>query len=384
MAEGIRDIDRIVTYKEKGIDEKTGKTKIIKSFKGSAIRIMGEDVYSQIRPALQHFVNPVLVGVDTPGKKAVQVLRSIAIPAHIALNTITGVKQVFSIPAGINAIGAEKGVTHGLSAYMEGVNYVVSNFSTAYNTMLEKSAFMKERLKSWERDLLKSRFDRMTPAEREFSFGDKNVTWEDVKDFAFITVRIPDLTAVTPLWWGAYLDKLNEFGTNEKAAVRFADNVIEDTQPIAQPLDLSAWFREPGYWGLFNLHQTWTIGIYGQRQRTWFRAWRRKEISNLEYARFNFMEGVMPMMLMSILISWLRGGDLGKPGLPWLLSAFNALTEGWGTPLEVAGAREVERWVGTARFMMRGFEGMNEKERERAMWGVLILYQTYQKCLCQE
>jgi hypothetical protein len=253
--------------------------------------------------------------------------------------------------------------------------------------MLDKSAFMKERLKSWERDFLKSRFDRMTPAEREFSFGDRHITWKDVIDFGYITVRIPDTIAVTPIWWGSYLDKLNDLGTNEKEAIRYADNIVEDTQPTAQPLDLSAWFREGGFWSIFNLHQTFTVGNYGQRQRTWFRAWKNNEITLMQYARFNFMDAIIPITLMNIVISVLRGGDLADPeereeiiedilvnwalmGLPMASSTYHALREGWSSPLEVAGARETEKWLDTMRLLFKGFDEMDRKQRERALWGM--------------
>jgi hypothetical protein len=383
MAEGIRDIDRIVTYSEK-IKNEAGEVIGTRGFKKSAERIMGKDVYAQIRPALKHFVNPVLKGVDVPGNGMIRWLRSIAVPAHIALRPITGVKQLGSIISGIGELGIGG---KGFRAYLNGAMYVASGPSAAYNTMLEKSAFMLERLRSWERDFLKSRFDKMTPAQREISFGDRAITWKQVVDFGYITVRIPDTIAVTPLWWGAYLDKINENGTNEKEAVRYADNIIEDTQPTAQPLDLSAWFREGGFWSLFNLHQTFTVGNYGQRQRTWFRAWKNGEISTMQYARFNFMDAVIPLSIMTVITHFLRGEDPTDEeeqkamleeflvnwafmGLPMATSTYNALTEGWQSPLEVAGARETERWIGTMRLWLRGFDDMTEEQQDRALWGI--------------
>jgi hypothetical protein len=384
MAEGVRDIDRIVTFSEKVRDD-AGNIIGTRGFKQSAVRIMGEDVYAQIRPAIKHFVNPVLRGVDVPGSGMVRWLRSIAVPAHISLRTITGVKQLSSISSAIGEMGLGEG--RGFRAYLNGVMYVASGPSAAYNTMLEKSAFMLERLKSWERDFLKSRFDKMTPAQREVSFGDRSITWKQVVDFGYISVRIPDTIAVTPIWWGSYLDKLNENGTNEKEAVRYADNIVEDTQPIAQPLDLSAWFREGGFWSLFNLHQTFTVGNYGQRQRTWFRAWNRGEISLMQYARFNFMDAIVPLSLMTVVTHYLRGEDPSDEetqkemleeflvnwafmGLPMATSTYTAVTEGWTSPLEVAGARETERWIGTMRLWLRGFDDMTEEQQDRALWGI--------------
>lgn len=384
MAEGIRDIDRIVSYSER-LQDAEGNYIGSRGFKQSATRIMGEDVYAQIRPALKHFVNPVLSGVDVPGNGMVKWLRSVAVPAHIALRTITGVKQLSSIVSGIGEMGLGGG--GGVRAWARGVMYVATSPQASYNEMLNKSAFMQERLQSWERDFLKSRFDTMTPAQREISFGNSQITWKQVQDFGYITVRIPDTIAVTPMWWGAYLDKINELGTNEKEAVRYADNIINDTQPTAQPLDLSAWFREGGFWSLFNLHQTFTVGNYGQRQRTWFRAWKNGDVSFMQYARFNFMDAVLPITLMTVLVSFLRGGDLADEeeqkdiiedilvswalmGLPMANSTYHALVEGWSSPLEVAGARETEKWFDTIRLLSKGFDDMTEAQQDRALWGL--------------
>jgi hypothetical protein len=384
MAEGIRDIDRIVRYREPIRDDE-GNITGTRSFKKSAVRIMGKDVYEQIRPALRHFVNPIIKGVDVPGNGLIRWLRSVAIPAHIALNTVTGIKQLASIVSGIGEMGLGEG--GGVKAYIKGALYVVSGPQAAFNTMLDKSAFMKERLKSWERDLLKSRFDKMTPAQRELSFGDRHITWRQVIDFGYITVRVPDTIAVTPIWWGSYLDKLNENGTNEKEAIRYADNIVEDTQPIAQPLDLSAWFREGGFWSLFNLHQTFTVGNYGQRQRTWFRAVRTGQVSPLQYARFNFMDAIIPIAILTIVTNFIRGGDLFDEdeqkdmleeflfnwafmGVPMARSTYIALTEGWTSPLEIAGAREAERWLDTMRLLFKGFDDMTEAQQDRAIIGL--------------
>jgi hypothetical protein len=397
MAEGIRDVDRIITYQEK---DSTGK--VVAGFEKSATRIMGENVYNQLRPALKHFANPVLEGVDTPGNGFTRYLRNIAIPAHLAWRTITGIKQFGSLPAGIHELG--KDGRSGNLKYVKGVSAVIKHGTGAYSTMNKKSDFMMQRQNAWERDFLKSRFDKMTPAEKELSFGDvdftflgkritikgRNLTWKQAVDMGYVTVRIPDLITVTPLWWAGYIDKIEQ-GATEKDAVRYADNIIEDTQPIAQPLSLSAWFREGGFWSVFNLHQTYTVGIHGQRQRTWFRGFKNGEISLGKYAMYNFMEAVLPLTLSAILISFLRGGDITDPeeqkdiaveifsnwmlmGIPMFKSTFDVLYHGQNyAPIELAGGREFEKSVHGLRaagLMITGFDDMSQREQERALWSL--------------
>lgn len=377
MAEGARDIYRIVTYTEKVPGGSV-------SFKKSAVRLMGKDMYDQIIPAVKLTINPRLKGVDVPGDKFIGWLRAIATSKNLALKISTGLKQPFSIFGGIHDMG--RGDGGGFKAFIKGAGHVLASPSVAFSTMREKSAFMHDRINQFERDILRPQFKSMTPAKREITFGDRNITWKDVQDAAFITVTAPDISTVTPIWWGSYLDKLNSEGTNEKEAIRYADNIIRHSQPTAAPIDRSKWFNKNGFWSIFNLHQTFTVGTYGPRQRTWFRAWKSKKVSTAQYVRFNMMDAVVPMLLMQTMVSWLRSGELSEQeewedivknaaqswlfmGIPMADTLFTAVTAGTRRDvLQTPGAGQVNRWLQTANLIIGG--DLTDKEKEQAYWGL--------------
>jgi hypothetical protein len=384
MAEGTSDISRIVTYSERQTDGTR------KSFKKSATRILGEDMYNQVLPAIEHTINPRLSGVDQPGGKFIGFLRGVAVSRNIAAKLFTGLKQPFSLFGGIHDLGVKTGggLLTGFQLMAKGSAHVMGSPSSAFTGMLDKSDFMRARITNWERDLLRPTFNKMTPSQRELVFGDRAFTWDDVIKATFITVSAPDIATVTPIWWGAYLGKINDLGTNEKEAVRHADNIIRHSQPTAAPIDRSQWFRKNGFWGLFNLHQTFTVGTYGQRQRTWYRAWKNGEVSTTEYARFNTMDAIIPMVFMQIMVTWLKSGDLEDPetqkdilitaalkmvttGIPMADTLLNAVLEGSrGGLLDIPGARQFDRWFQTAHLISGGIGGMTRKEKARAYWGI--------------
>jgi hypothetical protein len=376
-AETIRDVDRIIRNKE---------------WRKAAEKALGKDVYAQIRPSLKHIANPHIPGVDIPGKRAVGYLRSVATAANLALNTMVAMKQVFSTPSAIHDMGLGDG--GGFKAYLKGMGHVMASPSVAYNTMLDMSPYMKERITSWERDLLRPKFNKMTPNQREVAFGNRHVTWDDVVNLGFFEIKAMDTATVLPIWWGAYQDKLNENSSNEKEAIRHADNIVRDTQPSATALDVSAWFRAGGFFSLFNLHQTFTVGKYGQRQRTYYRAFRDGKISAVDYAWFNFMDALIPLISINVMVAFLKGGDLAGDeeewydiaeksisswlfmGIPLVSSMYDAITKGWRDPLEVPGARQVKRTARTIGQMGQGVsnivtgEELSGKEKEQLYWGM--------------
>jgi hypothetical protein len=369
-AETIRDIDRIITDKD---------------FKAAAIKALGKDVYQQIRPSLKHVANPHVPGVDIPGRKMVGYLRGVATSANLALNTMVAMKQVYSTPSAIHDMGLGDG--GGFKAYLRGMVSVVSSPAVHFNTMIKLSPYMKERITSWERDLLRPKFNRMTPAQREIAFGNKHVTWSDVVNLGFFEIKAMDTATVMPIWWGTYYDVLNENSTNEAEAIRAADNIVRDTQPSATALDLSGWFREGGFFSLFNLHQTFTVGKFGQRQRTYYRAWRDGKVSTKDYAWFNFMDAFLPLISMNVMVAWLRSGDLSDEeewweiaqktvqswlfmGIPIAGAFVDAITNSWRDPLEVPGARQVKRTARVIGSLGKGTDGFTQKEKSDLYMGM--------------
>jgi hypothetical protein len=370
-AEVIRDVNRITSNNE---------------FADAAIRALGRDVYREIKPALKHIANPRVPGLDVPGGRVISYMRGVATAWNLAWNVSVALKQPFSTFSAIHDMGL--GGRSGLRAYMKGMQAVMSSPMVHFNSMMEMSKYMKDRMRSFDRDY-RSEFFKMSGLQKELAFGDKSITWQQVVNWGYMPIRMTDMAAVLPIWWGSYHEMLNENSTNEKEAIRYADDIVRDTQPSAQALDLSAWFREGGFFGMFNLHQTFTVGKYGQRQRLYYRAWKNKSISTADYAWFNLVDAFLPIISIHIMIALMKGQDLEDDetardilkdtvkswmfmGVPLVNPLIDSVTNLYRDPIDVPGERQINTIVNAMRGIKRGVEKghFTDKEKERIFWDV--------------
>jgi hypothetical protein len=356
-------------------------------FRRSAERILGKDVYATIQPALQHIANPKRKGLDVAGAQGVEWLRGLSTAYILAWNTGVALKQPLSTFSAIHDLTREFGKIGGLRAYIDGFSSTLASPSVSYQKMTELSNYMKDRLTSFDREL-KSAFLKLSAEQRGIYFGDTKVTWQDVKNFGFWQIRVADTVTVLPIWHGAFNAKLNADQSNLQEAIRFADDVVRNTQPSAQPLDLSTWQRDAGAIRLFSQFQTFTVGKYGQRQRLHYRAWRNGSISTVDYAFFNFMDAFVPLVTINLLMSFLHGEDIGDDetikdmvvnvisgwvfmGVPVAGSIIRSYVSGFGDPLDspvLETGNKLVRGVIKGVESLDGFE--NKKDRDKALWGI--------------
>jgi hypothetical protein len=286
LAEVIKDADRITRQAD---------------FRNAAVNVLGKDVYKTIRPALKHIANPRRAGLDLPGHSLLEKVRGLSTLYILAHNTGVAIKQPLSTFGAIHDMG--------LKPYLNGFFSTLSAPSMHFNRMLELSAYMKNRQTSFDREL-KSSFNKLSGKQKAFYFGDSAVTWQDVKNFGFWQIRLADTLTVLPIWNGAFNDKLNADQSNLQEAINYADDMVRNSQPSAQPLDLSTWQRDGGILRLFSQFQTFTVGKYGQRQRLHYRAWKEGAISAKDYAWFNFMDAALPLVSISMLQALIWGRDV--------------------------------------------------------------------------
>ena len=384
QAETVKDVDRIITNE---------------TFKSAAIDVMGEEKYGQLRPALKSFANPGIEGYDVPGNRMIMSMRAIATAKNLswfAGKFLTGPKQLGSVIGGINDLGRGKGIGGGFSAYMKGATYVATKPIESHNIMLEKSVHMAQRQRKIERAFLRPRFEKMKPAQKALVWGDSEVTWDDIKDLGFAHIFLFDRAASDPIWWGGYLDKINDLGTNEKEAVRHADNAIQGSQPNVDPLTLPAWLRKGGFYNLFNIHQTYTVGVYGQRQRAFNGEWRAGRMTTPQFAWFNFSEGIVPALLIQIMVAVLRGRDVRDKetwwgiaegtvtqwltmGVPLVSSLIGALTQEWRNIFEIPGTSTVDDTLDAINDAWIPLDEMTAEDRKRLFFGFLALGAEYAK-----
>jgi hypothetical protein len=363
FSEVIRDADRITRNPE---------------FRSEAIRIIGKEEYDTIRPALKNLANPKREGMDKPGARTIEWMRGLSTAYILAWNTGVAIKQPLSTFSAIRVMG--------MRAYLNGFSSTLMSPSTHYQRMIELSSYMKDRLTSFDREL-KSQFLKLNPAQKGIYFGDTKVTWQDVRNFGFWQIRLADTVAVLPIWNGAFEGKLNADQSNLQEAINYADDVVRDTQPSAQALDLSSWQRDGGAIRLFSMFQTFTVGKYGQRQRIHYRAWRNGSISTLDYAWFNVMDAMLPLVAINLLQSILWGRDLEDDenlkdmmfeiiqswvlmGVPFANQIARSIT-GYGNPIDSPVFRTANKAIDGVIKGTKGLGGFkNKKERERALWAI--------------
>lgn len=362
FAEVIKDADRITRHE---------------GFRDSAIRIIGKPAYKSIRPALKHIASSRRTGMDLPGARVVEKTKGLATAYILAWNTGVALKQPLS------TFGAMRDM--GIMNYIKGFSSVLMSPSVHYQKMLELSPYMANRLTNFDREI-KGEFNKLSGAQRAIYFGDKEVTWQDVVNFGYWQIRLADTVTVLPIWHGAFESKLNADQSNLQEAIEYADDIVRNSQPSAQSLDLSSWQRDGGAIRLFSLFQTFTVGKYGQRQRLFYGAWRNKSINTLDYAWFNFMDAFVPLAAINLLQSVIWGRDLEDDetqrdvllnifsswalmGVPIANSLINSIH--FGAPIQspaIKTANQIVMGVVSGAKGLGGFK--NDKERERALWGI--------------
>jgi hypothetical protein len=363
FAEVIRDADRIT---------RNG------GFRDSAVRVIGKDSYNSIRPSLKHIANPRRAGLDLPGGRAVEAIRGASTAYILAWNTGVALKQPLSTFGAIRDMG--------LKAYVNGFFSTIMSPSTHYQRMLDLSSYMTDRLKNFDREL-RSEFNKLTGAQRALYFGDKSLSWQDIVNFGYWQIRVADTMTVMPIWNGAFEDRLNADQSNLQEAINYADDIVRNSQPSAQALDLSSWQRDGGVIRLLSQFQTFTVGKYGQRQRLNYRAWKNGSITTAQYAWFNFMDALMPLVAINMLQALIWGRDLDDDetkrdilinifsnwvlmGVPIANSLINSIN--FGEPIQSPVIRTANQTIMGVVNGIKGLGGFkSKKERDAALWGVM-------------
>jgi hypothetical protein len=376
FSDPVRDSDRITRNPE---------------FRETFIDVLGEAVYGTIRPSLQHIASPKMEGLDLPTARGWEWLRGLSTAYILAWNTGVALKQPLSTFGAIRDLGGGDAVK-GTQVYLRGIMEVITSPRAHHQMMIDLSDYMNNRQSAFDREL-HSEFIKLSAAQKGIYFNltkdqVKKITWQDVKNFGFWQIRIADATTVLPIWHGAFQDKLAADQSNLEEAVRYADDMVRNSQPSAQPLDLSSWQRDAGAIRLFSQFQTFTVGKYGQRQRMFYRAWRNKSITTAEYAWFNFFDAFLPMVSINLLQAVLWGKDLEDEdtqiemlvdslvgsltmGIPIVSNIARTYTSGYGeyldSPVLQTGSRMIEGLLAGLE-SLNGFE--NDKDRERALWDI--------------
>jgi hypothetical protein len=210
-----------------------------------------------------------------------------------------------------------------------------ANFAKMQAEVKGKSTLMKTR--DWNRDL-RAAWDKKSV--RKFYQG---------KKLSPISMRFAmniDQHTTTAVWYSAYQLSQSE-GMNEKESVQFADGVVQDTQPMANAVDLPTYFRGSEFEKTLTIFQN---QVNQNGQMLWYNIFgerKAKNINNTQMAYRLMVSQIMPALLLGMIS---RGrppesaGEIMKDMAAHLLSpfvflgrlAYNVLAGDWGPSNNIA------------------------------------------------
>lgn len=277
-ADVIRDIDRITREPV---------------FRDMFIEKFGVELYDVIRPILRNIAKP-----DTryPHRleKTFTVLRTLSTAFILGWNASVASKQWFSTGGAWTDIG--------FGAWLDGVGEMTTDWHKSKEEMYALSPYMKTRATNMDKDAAEA--VRLIPAD-----GLSKERRQQLRDSSFCLIRGVDFVTVFPIWRGSFRQGLVKFDGDIPKAVRYADEMVRQSQPSSKPYDLSILqSQKHGAAKLFTMFMTFTMK-YGGRQRYFYRAWRNDKITHREYMQHVMIEGVLMPMLMNAMFQGIWWDD---------------------------------------------------------------------------
>lgn len=280
----------------------------------------GDDHYKNIRAWLQYNANPARRLYTSKLDMAADWLKSLSTAAVLGFKTAVGLKQRVALINAAQAMGRDK-LSRGwgwiLKAYRE-VDFRVSGLGLAqsktWEEILKKSEYLKLRDGNIDREISDMRRG-IQPLQKKLKIGNKEFTPKDIQDFAFEWIKMNDRAVVSVVWTAAYNQYIQEKAdakdtpdAAKKAAVAYADGIVQDTQASSLTPELSSMQRQEGWLRLFTSFMTSSVN-YGNRIIQNYRAWSQGSITNKEFFNHVLQEYLaMPYAAYAISLA-LRGGD---------------------------------------------------------------------------
>lgn len=200
-------------------------------------RTVGKHYYRQLMPWLTYIARPEVKTASALEELVGHVRRNTTV-ALLGVKLSVAAKQFLSFTQTVHTIGPR--------AAWQGLIGFYSNPWACMEKIREKSEFMKQRGKQWDREL--------KTLTRSFSPTGRSKKDQATEAF-FYLIGVMDTAACGPTWLGAYQKALRD-GKAEADAVEYADFVVRTTQPTAAPKDLAHIQRGPEYQKLVTMFYT--------------------------------------------------------------------------------------------------------------------------------
>ncbi len=334
----LRDTLRVITHAEfiNEVDKITSN----EDWQDTFIRKFGFDNYKEVRDWIGRLARPSRK-IQGATDKAFDWIKNRNTQLALGFRFKTGVKQRLSIFNGINAMGDDGlywllqgyknvGMGTGLLGTGTGV-YGKDRVSEQVKAINELSPVMRVRADNISREI-SDYLGNLTHSKRQFNILGHKFGWDDVRESAFWWIKVNDLSAVYPLWQGAFMqamDKNSKLGVIDrselkdgmsedeigeimqkwqKQAAEYADYIISSTQPSTLPSALSGLQSQEGILRFFTSFMTFTLKA-GNRLGMYYGAWRAGKISKATMIKHVMVEWIAPAMSMLGLAALCYNGD---------------------------------------------------------------------------
>ena len=313
------------------------------NFRDIMVRKLGWDAYNFFKRAFQRQAKPE---GEYQGAWELTGLRRLAHAAAIGFKTLTGLKQRLSIFQA--ALKMSKFTGNPFTAW----KYILKGFQRAglgastlglqSNSMVQEvyrlSAYMKNRAPTFGQRDVQDFLSQLLPMEGvmvKIPGTEIEMTRKEFLNTSYFFLRMNDTATVVPLWFGNYI-MYKEINPNnkgpfelEKEAVRWADSVIQETQPSALSLEQSSLQAKRGLWRLLTVFMTFRFK-QGNLLIKSLRAFKKGKITSTDLAYHTIMNIFMPvwtgLLLQSILFDddekpawweWIATGPL-EEAVSWI------------------------------------------------------------------
>lgn len=244
------------------------------------------------------------------GDKAFRWLRSRTTLRFMGMNLRVALLQVSGFFHTMDEIG--------FIPTMRGMMTAMSNPQGTWNFVKERSAFMRDRARTFDRDI----YDM----SRRMFKNDKGL-----QNFAFSLIGFMDMVVSVPTWVEAYKIGLSKF-QDETQAVEYADGVIRRTQGTGAVKDLAAAQRGNEMQRMITMFYSFGNVLYNRfwlakktAERQWTVGERQRAVQTI--ARATFYNWILPGMFEFILREALRNED--NDDLDEILKRFGISMVSW-------------------------------------------------------
>ncbi|HSW00032.1 MAG TPA: LPD23 domain-containing protein [Sedimentisphaerales bacterium] len=288
FAPAIRDVDRIT---------KTDGFRRIMREKDS------EQMYRQIRPWLKSIARPQTVKALGETETILEGQRRLATTVLLGYQLTTIVKQLPGLLQSIPKIGLWP-TARALVRLAASPKETLLGAATGKHPIFEASVYLADRRERFNQAMADA-FHRAKPHVGVTEIGGRRFSWKQVQEFGLEGIRMMDSLTVMAAWQAAF-DVAFKKNPDTAAAVEAADDAVRQTQPDANPIDLSGFQRPSNWTKLFAAFMTPALKI-GNQLGTFYSLWQAGKMSNVDFFRHMWWLAVLPPVATGLTMALVRG-----------------------------------------------------------------------------